>query len=431
MTIVNGLILDLEKISADQIQQALKSKDFRQRMRSYIKANIRAYLPGLEDEQTIKGIPAKADIAFNRPPNPDHVDYDKNRRAPFHCSPEEYVTEEGEWGPKRLYGYVNAWNPDILINARCNNDLKILTHGRDARNITFYVTSFSPNEFTSSSVHSTEDTSGNILEDKLKIICYEEKPGLENWNVLDFLVQTYEEEMDKNASAPSRWGRHRNERYPYLERHWKARKKTRADGFLVGTTHRDCHSYYCANMLLLLKTWRNVKMDLKANNQSWEEAFHEFLDHHSEKEKFEFVLSGIQFYHECNSAAKNDSVGNGNDADNVNELEDDVERGGIEGRDDELQNTQDSIDQIREAQLGWPERQYAQQAIDVARLCGVFQNEGDDWFVNQQRFSKGTESEMDCLRHWKDEMQNKAPQHYFLLIRTLSSCNIHWAARRS
>ncbi len=52
------------------------------------------------------------------------------------------MTEDGKWCPKRLYGYVNAWNPDILVNARCNNDIKILTHGRDARNVTFYVTSY-------------------------------------------------------------------------------------------------------------------------------------------------------------------------------------------------------------------------------------------------------------------------------------------------
>jgi hypothetical protein len=37
---------------------------------------------------------------------------------------------------------MNGWNPSVLINARCNNDLKILTNGGDARNITFYVTSY-------------------------------------------------------------------------------------------------------------------------------------------------------------------------------------------------------------------------------------------------------------------------------------------------
>ncbi len=53
--------------SADRIQELLKSEDFRQQMQSYIKANIRAYMPGLEDEETVKAMPARTDIAFNRP----------------------------------------------------------------------------------------------------------------------------------------------------------------------------------------------------------------------------------------------------------------------------------------------------------------------------------------------------------------------------
>ena len=49
------------------------------------------------------------------------------------------MTKDGEWGPKHLYAYVNVWNPEILVNAHCNNNIKILTHGRDAQNIMFYV----------------------------------------------------------------------------------------------------------------------------------------------------------------------------------------------------------------------------------------------------------------------------------------------------
>ena len=67
--------------SGDHIQQLLKSEEFRQRMQSYIKANIRAYMPGLEDEETVKAMPARADVAFNRPPDPDHVNYGENVRS--------------------------------------------------------------------------------------------------------------------------------------------------------------------------------------------------------------------------------------------------------------------------------------------------------------------------------------------------------------
>jgi hypothetical protein len=53
---------------------------------------------------------------------------------------DDYVLENGEWGPKRLYPFVNAWMPAILINGRCNNDIKLLLHGVDTKNITFYTT---------------------------------------------------------------------------------------------------------------------------------------------------------------------------------------------------------------------------------------------------------------------------------------------------
>ena len=65
------------------------------------------------------------------------------RKAPFQRAVEDFITEEGKWGPKRLYRFVNGWIPGILINARCNNDGKFLTNGGDTKNITFYVTVYS------------------------------------------------------------------------------------------------------------------------------------------------------------------------------------------------------------------------------------------------------------------------------------------------
>jgi hypothetical protein len=54
----------------------------------------------------------------------------------------DFVNEDGTCGPKRLYGFVNAWNPAVLVNARCNNDVKFLTNGSDTKNISFYITMY-------------------------------------------------------------------------------------------------------------------------------------------------------------------------------------------------------------------------------------------------------------------------------------------------
>lgn len=160
--------------NADQMAELLKAEDFHTKVKSYIQANLRAYLPGLESSESVKAIPKANDIAYSRPPHPDSPDYEKQlsdfelnlacveqlhtckpwrclipdksgelrckRQVPFTCSPEDFVDENGNWGQKRLYGYMNGWVPGILVNGRCNNDGKLLTNGYDTCQVTFYTT---------------------------------------------------------------------------------------------------------------------------------------------------------------------------------------------------------------------------------------------------------------------------------------------------
>uniref|UniRef100_D8PLN2 Expressed protein n=2 Tax=Schizophyllum commune (strain H4-8 / FGSC 9210) TaxID=578458 RepID=D8PLN2_SCHCM len=64
------------------------------------------------------------------------------RRAPFERAEEDYVQESGKWAMKRLFQYMNGWNPDITVLMRCNNDIKMLTNGAETRNITYYCTTY-------------------------------------------------------------------------------------------------------------------------------------------------------------------------------------------------------------------------------------------------------------------------------------------------
>lgn len=162
--------------SPEEITALLKTEAFRKRVVDFIWANFRAYTPGLDSAESIEKIPHNNEIAYSRPPNPDLDNYDGEiqwselalarmeqihvckprrclvydwhnqlvckRRAPFQLLDEDFVTETGLCGPKRLYGYVNTWVSSILINARCNNDGKFLTSGAETKNITFYVTSY-------------------------------------------------------------------------------------------------------------------------------------------------------------------------------------------------------------------------------------------------------------------------------------------------
>ncbi len=162
--------------SADEMHQLLKEEGFREKIRAYIRANLRAHIPGLETAEDIRKVPNEADIAYSRPPNPDADDYDSQlvdherrlarakqvhtcaprrclvfdkhgqlkckRKAPFKCAAEDDVDEAGNWQSRRQFPYFNGWVPCILVNCRCNNDGKLLTNGGDTKNVTFYVTGY-------------------------------------------------------------------------------------------------------------------------------------------------------------------------------------------------------------------------------------------------------------------------------------------------
>jgi hypothetical protein len=162
--------------SADEIAALFTDVKFRERVTDYIKANIRAYLPGFESASSVKEIPKNAEAGYSRPPNPSSPEFEESRRelerqlarteqihtckprrclvinrhgvlackrrAPFRISEDDVVNENGDWACKRLYPYVNAWNPHITVNIRCNNDIKLLTNGADTRKLSFYVTAY-------------------------------------------------------------------------------------------------------------------------------------------------------------------------------------------------------------------------------------------------------------------------------------------------
>ncbi|KIK18418.1 hypothetical protein PISMIDRAFT_109548 [Pisolithus microcarpus 441] len=159
-----------------EMESLLTQTDFRDRAPTFIKANIRAYLPGLESADAIRRIPNEVDVAYSWPPTPASANYDlqlselerrvvrakqlhtcearrclipsKNgqlickRRVLFPVAEEDFIRETGEWGMKRLHAYLNAWVPALSINARCNNDVKLLTNSRATTNLTFYITSY-------------------------------------------------------------------------------------------------------------------------------------------------------------------------------------------------------------------------------------------------------------------------------------------------
>ncbi|KAJ7507781.1 hypothetical protein B0H11DRAFT_1902810 [Mycena galericulata] len=158
--------------SSALMQTALQSEVFREKIVQFIKRTVQADIKG-QDSTTIAGTKKKSAVAYSRPEDPRKPNYDLRRhdaeatlaravqfhdcktntclivkggklvckrRAPFTLSSEDWVLPSGEWGPRRVCGRLNAWNPALLQIIRANQDIKLITNGHETKNIAFYIT---------------------------------------------------------------------------------------------------------------------------------------------------------------------------------------------------------------------------------------------------------------------------------------------------
>ncbi|KAJ3559330.1 hypothetical protein NM688_g415 [Phlebia brevispora] len=162
--------------SVGEWKQKLREPEFREKLRTFIRRNCRAFHPRLATPDQIASMVPEKEIGYNRPPNPHspnytaeaddlyvrvmrtkqvHVctqtaclRYDRNgverckRHAPWPLSEEDVIFESGEWLPKRTYAYFNPHCPGISICLLCNNDSKLLTNAEDTQASTHYFTTY-------------------------------------------------------------------------------------------------------------------------------------------------------------------------------------------------------------------------------------------------------------------------------------------------
>jgi Helitron helicase-like domain at N-terminus len=160
--------------TAERMKELLKNESFRQRVTGFIKANIKADVCGADTRKLVeKG--RDAAMSYSRPVDPRQLQYTymkedaerklvravqvhqcsmaaclvmkKNRlqckrRAPFELSPRDWIDEDGSWGPKRTYAYINNWNPAILHSVRSNHDVKLISNGTETKDLAFYITNY-------------------------------------------------------------------------------------------------------------------------------------------------------------------------------------------------------------------------------------------------------------------------------------------------
>ncbi|KAF7294856.1 ATP-dependent DNA helicase [Mycena indigotica] len=161
--------------TANDMQEALRSETFRDKIKAFIHQNIRADLTQDIQQPTNnkRRGNGKSSVAFSRPEDPRLPDYDIKREQaenhnagivqahtctvyyclkgqsgklvckrghPWATYTDDWVDEYGNWGPKRRYSFLNPWNPAIFAVTRSNMDIKLLTNSWETKDIAFYIT---------------------------------------------------------------------------------------------------------------------------------------------------------------------------------------------------------------------------------------------------------------------------------------------------
>ena len=259
---------------------------------------------------------------------------------------------------------------------------------------------------------------------------------LDQYNVLDFFVDTYEDDIDKKDRRSDdsedddtirHSGRLRHSCIRYLPLHPKYEQKYR---IVRQQRHRNLPNFvgryfpnrdnsktadlYSACMLILLKPWRDMTRDLRTDSQSWTDAWTSFLA--NAPKDIHDIVSGIQYYHDCDRAAtesratETDIQGfSNNDADSVGYREDnDVEYVDADEdvHDNEYELMEERLEEMIATQTPLREQFHGQLAIEVARQAKIFPSTETGWLVSPDNQTRNAEAgDLGWLMSWKAQMQ--------------------------
>lgn len=262
---------------------------------------------------------------------------------------------------------------------------------------------------------------------KSQVVDYQHRGiDLEDYSVLDFFVDTYKTEItkaDRDADlfedAYRGPGRPRNPRVRYLPTHPKFKTVHRV---IRSLGHRNLpnflgkwfprnddeaiYDFYCACMLTLLKPWRKLKEDLKSPTESWAAAFGAFSA--SATPRVRRALSGIQYFHECESAAQKDRDSAGS---HPNRVPADAQILDDESGTDHTPHPQgfseEGLALLKAGNVSVREEVHGQMAIEIAKHIGIFGNDQNDWTLSQHAVpSNATEEHLARISMWHNLLQS-------------------------
>ncbi|KAB5588370.1 ATP-dependent DNA helicase pif1 [Ceratobasidium theobromae] len=121
--------------NAEEITFKLKSQEFREKVKAYLRANIRSQIENLTEDILVH---AQHLPYLQQKQEATHC----KRQAPFEISEVDEVTEDGAIRTRRLIKQLNSWCPSLFYGGWCNNDIKLVTNGSEARAIAWYITNY-------------------------------------------------------------------------------------------------------------------------------------------------------------------------------------------------------------------------------------------------------------------------------------------------
>ena len=259
--------------------------------------------------------------------------------------------------------------------------------------------------------------------------------GLSGYNLLQFFVDTYktdietrdrkddEDDIDRDTYRGP--GCPCNDRICYLDEHPKAKRQCRV---LRSRGHRNLpnfigcyfpqrddpkiYPFYCACMLVLLKPWQDLKTDLKSPSQTWPDAFRKFIC--TAPQHTHFILSGIQYFHDCQTAAKESR----NDE---NIFVDDTSRGGQQmeadntdffGLGEDIMEadhglSEEGLENLIAAQTPLQEETHGRLAVEIAKRAKIFSSDTSRWSLNEHSsVGNATSNDFSNLIAWKAQMKS-------------------------
>lgn len=157
-------------------------------------------------------------------------------------------------------------------------------------------------------------------------------------------------------------------------------------------------------MLMLLKPWRNIATDLKQPTESWAMAFEAFYV--SATPKVQRALSGIQYFHECESAAQKDTIGCQLDRTPPDTQILD-EESGMDHIPHPQEFSEEGLALLKKSNISLREELHGRMAIELARHLGIFGNERQDWLVDQHTIpSNATQEDLSRISMWQNLLQS-------------------------